>query len=360
MTRRERLRRCYFHLELDRPAVYSRRGFPANDATYDRLQAYLNSFSELKTGWPGTQLDAAYNWDVTSEPHSSGFARRIKILHTPLGDLRCSFLDSLTGQPGLQESYLVNSPDDAEKYLSLPLPGISGDPATFFAADAAMGDQGIVDVGLGFNPGGFVANLCGSENFAIMSATDRDIIHRLCERQTTIIVRRLKRLLAAKVGPYFSMAGEEYIVPPLHGPRDFNDFNVKYDKPIIDLVHGAGGRIHIHSHGSIKNVFQGFLEMGADVLHPFEPPPQGDILAREAKLLARGKMCLEGNLQINRMYEASADDIRRETAQLISDAFDDHRGLIVSPSASPYIRGWGEQCFPQYKAMIDTVLAFGR
>jgi len=35
---------------------------------------------------------------------------------------------------------------------------------------------------------------------------------------------------------------------------------------------------------------------------------------------------------------------------------ENHRGLIVCPTASPYIRGEGETCFPQFKAMIDTVL----
>jgi hypothetical protein len=33
-----------------------------------------------------------------------------------------------------------------------------------------------------------------------------------------------------------------------------------------------------------------------------------------------------------------------KTAALIRDAFDDHNGLIVCPSASPYIRGAGCQC----------------
>jgi hypothetical protein len=263
---------------------------------------------------------------------------------------------SLKGQPGLHETYFINDASDAEKYLSLPLPEAGGDPSSFFAADAILGEKGIVDVGLGMNPGGFVVELCGSETFAIMSVTDRDLLHKLCEQQAMIMRQRVTFLLAAGVGPFFSMAGEEYIVPPLHGPSDFADFNVKYDQPIIDLIHEAGGRIHIHSHGSIKAVFQGFLDMGADVLHPCEPPPQGNILASEAKALARDRMCLEGNIQIHRMYENTPEEIGRETEQLIRDAFDDGKGLIVSPTASPYIRGGGARCFPQYKAMIDTVI----
>jgi len=72
--------------------------------------------------------------------------------------------------------------------------------------------------------------------------------------------------------------------------------------PIIDLIHDAGGCIHVHCHARVKQVLPDFVEMGVDVLHPFEAPP----------------------------------------------------------TASPYIRGMGEVCYPQYKAMVDTVLAWGR
>jgi len=192
----------------------------------------------------------------------------------------------------------------------------------------------------------------------MMTVTDRDILHALCERQMKIILNRVKQLIKKGAGPFFGLCGEEYLVPPLHGPKDFQDFNVQYDKPIVDLVHEANGRVHIHSHGSIKHVFQGFLDIGMDVLHPFEPPPMGDITAREAKTLARNRFCLEGNIQIHRMYESSPDEIRDYTRKLIQDVFDDHKGLIVCPTASPYIRGKGMECLPRFQAAIRTVLEY--
>ena len=254
-------------------------------------------------------------------------------------------------------------PDGKLRFMSMQegkyvIQEVSDDVSSFSDAVSQVGDSGIVDVGLGTNPGGAVAQLFGSTTFAMMSITDRDILLDLCERRTNVILNRLRFLLDEGVGPYFSMAGQEFVAPPLHGLKDFYDFNVKYDKPIIDMAHESGGRVHIHCHGSIKSVFQGFLDMGADVLHPFEPPPLGDITASEAKALARGKLCLEGNTQINRMYECSPEEIREETEALIRDAFNDHRGLIVCPTASPYIRGEGEACFPMYKAMIDTVVGW--
>jgi hypothetical protein len=356
MTRRERLERCYRGQEVDRPGVYSRTGFPADDPTYDRLKQLLLEHTERKTGWSSATLDEPYDTDVALEPVSADWDRRTTVLHTPAGDLTATYLVSRSGQPGLHETFLVDGPEAAEAYLSLPLPKVRGDVYGFFTADAEIGDAGFAEVNLGFNPGGFVAELCGSETFALLSVTHRDLLHRLCARQQQLLMNRIEYLLARGVGPYFSILGQEYIVPPLHGPADFDDFNVRYDRPLIDRIHDAGGRVHVHSHGSIQRVFDGFLAMGADVLHPFEPPPMGDITAREAKQRARGRLCLEGNLQIHRLYDATPEQIRAEVETLIDDAFDDGRGLIVSASASPYIRGAGEVCYPQYEAMVETVL----
>jgi hypothetical protein len=94
-------------------------------------------------------------------------------------------------------------------------------------------------------------------------------------------------------------------------------------------------------------------------LHPVEPPPMGDITAAEAKALARDRLCIEGNLQIAYMYEWTPAQVAAATQELIAAAFDDRRGLIVSPTASPYIRGGGEACFAQYQAMVETVRAWG-
>ena len=136
-----------------------------------------------------------------------------------------------------------------------------------------------------------------------MTITDRDIIHALCERRMNVILNTLKWLLAQGVGPFFEMAGQELIVPPLHGPIDFDDFNARYDRPIVEMIHNAGGRVHVHCHSDIKLVLASFVSVGIDVLHPFEAPPMGDITPREAKEIARGRLCLEGNIQIHHMYE---------------------------------------------------------
>jgi len=356
MTSHERLRRCYFHQELDRPAVQTRESYPQNDPTYDPLKAYLEENTDLtRRGIDSNLLETQYPGDHIVEKAKNGCDRFVTVLHTPQGDLTAAEKTNLPGQPPMTEQYLLKSRKDAEKYLSLPMPKTGGDVTPFFIADQAMGDRGIVDVRLGSNPAGFAAELMGSELFAILSITDRDIIHALCERRMTILLNRIKFIHEKKLGPYFNMQGEEMVVPPLHGPQDFLDFNYAYDKPIIDLIHEGGGRIYIHCHGALKSVLKYFVDMGVDVLHPIEGAPTDTMTPAEAKAIIRGKTCMNGNIQIANFYERSPGEIREETAQLIRQVFDDHKGLIVAPSASPYIHGAGLQCFEQFKAMVETV-----
>ncbi len=357
MTSRERLRRCFWHEELDRPGIYCRPGFPPDDPTYDRLKALLAEKSDQKL-WFGTQ-----GWiqevkpAVEVRPHSADYELHIKTVQTPRGPLEQQVMVGINHLPSMEEQPLLKSREDLERYLSLPMPDIAGDAERFFKLERQIGERGIVDVSLGMNPGGFTAALCGSENMAQFSISDRDLLHALCQRRMDIQMALLNKLIEAGVGPYFSMLGEEYIAPPLHGKTDFDDFNLRYDQPLVERVHEAGGRMHIHCHGRIKSVLPSFVAMGVDVLHPFEAPPMGDITAAEAKAVIRGKVCMEGNIQIADMYDCSPQEIRRQTRQLIADVFDDRRGLILCASASPFIWQGGEKCYPQFEAMIDEVYA---
>jgi len=358
VTRRERLERLYRHETVDRPGVYVRPGYPANDPTYDRLRTYIAAHAERKRWWSTRPVRPPLPVEVFTEGYSEDFARRVTVHHTPAGDLRESYLVSLKGQPGLQEEYLIKTVGDAHKYLSMPPKQYAGEVSSFFAADREMGDSGLVQVDLGQNAAARVVRMTGSETFALWTLENRDLLHELIQHEQRDLLAMTRYLLDAGTGPYFTLAGQEYLVPPLHGPRDFYDFNVRYDAPLIAMIHEAGGLVHVHCHGPIGQVFEAFLEMGADVLHPFEPPPLGDITAAEAKRRSASRICLEGNIQIASFYENTPQQIAKETAQLIADAFGDRRNLIVCPTASPYIRGAGEKCFPQFRAMIDTVVNF--
>jgi hypothetical protein len=291
-----------------------------------------------------------------TEPHSDDFERKLGVLETPAGPLHSVALRSLKGDPGLTVKHLIGSRSDAETFLSLPVPKLCGTQPDFLALDRQIGQAGITEVRLGDGPAGFVASLWGSQAFAMASLTDRDILHAMLERHQKVVMSRLKHALSLGVGPFFALQGQEWVAPPLHGPVDFREFAVRYEKPIIDAIHDAGGRVRVHCHGRLGRIFSDLVDMGVDVLHPVEPPPMGDITAAQAKAIARDRLCIEGNIQIADLYEQTPDRIREQTELLIQDAFDDRKGLIVSPSDALYQREKGHQCLQQCKAMIRAVL----
>jgi len=85
MTSRERLKRCFNHEELDRPAIFSRIGFPPNGLSYDRLKKLLQEKTELKMTWAPEKTEPEV--EVVEEPYSDEFSRKIKQMKTPTGVL---------------------------------------------------------------------------------------------------------------------------------------------------------------------------------------------------------------------------------------------------------------------------------
>lgn len=357
MTSKERMERCFYHMETDRPAIYSRTAFPALDPSYDDLKKLFLEKTDLKESWRG--FYCRDHEELTEEiPYKEGYVKQKARIKTPKGDLTQTTVISTLDRSSSVIEYFIKDEEDMEKYLSLPDGEVSIRPEEYYGALKKIGDRGIVVSYLGSNPAGFTAALCGSENFALFSVTSRDLLHKMCLKKMNSIIRLLKEFGREKIGEFFAMQGEEYITPPLHGPKDFDDFNVKYDKPIIDLVHEMGGRMHIHCHGSVKNVIDGFIHMGVDVLHPFEDYPLGDITIKEAKEKVKDKITIEGNIEISLMYEKSPEEIGQIARNIMDEAFYDRKGLIVSPTASPCFYGKGGDCYEQYVALIDAVLDF--
>lgn len=328
MNSRERLRRLYYHEEMDRPAVIIRWWGFRDDSSYADLFKLMTEQADWVEPWNASSLLRGPPIPWAPEPEAGG------------------------------KRYLLRNVEDAVRYLALPLPEIGGDVSEYFRLKEQVGERGIVLAHLNNNPGGLIAELFGSEQFAMMSVLERDLLHRLMQRQQDVALRLLQHLIEQGVGPYFSICGQEMITPPLHGPDDFFDFNVRYDKPIADCIHAAGARLNVHCHGRIKTVLDAFPALGADVLHCFEAPPMGDVTPTEAKQAWRGRISLEGNIQIADFYEKNPEDIRRQTQALTRDCFDDRRGLAISPTASPFIPGRGRDCYRQYVAMVEAVKEF--
>ena len=72
---------------------------------------------------------------------------------------------------------------------------------------------------------------------------------------------------------------------------------MKYDKPLIRLIHDYGQYARIHAHGKVKTVLKYMMDMETDATDPVEAPISGDLTLAEAKEICGNRMVLFGNIQ---------------------------------------------------------------
>ncbi len=279
--------------------------------------------------------------------------------HTPGGDLRTRHLSSKRGLPGMQIEFAVKTLDDLAKVSSVPyVPLTSVDPTGFHDLDRRMGDRGIVAVSFGSAPIGYVHDLMGSELLAIWSIEERAAIRRLVDMFLERLLDRVDALVAAGVGPVFATSGEEYVTPPLHGARDFRELCVEPERQIVRRLRAAGKCVHVHCHGPLDAVLEDFVQI-ADVLHPIEAPPLGDVPLADAKRRIGGQVCLEGNIQIGDIYALPTPRLVDVVKQAIDDAAAGG-GYILCPTASPHTEVLTDLTVRNYVAMVETAAQYGR
>ena len=369
MTSRERLTAVYEGKEPDRVPIrvwgVDRNTKPMHPSYAPVIEA-AQAKTDLVAGWSmpsGLFLSATDAVNVRVEEGPSDheeFEERTTTYETPAGPLTQVHLFNREGKPGYAKKHLIETEEDAERFLSIPYVPVEGDVSSFFEVDAAIGDRGIIISGMGGHPMYAVNALTGSEVFAYWSVEKRDLLIEIMDVMYERCANYLKYLLEHGVGPFFGYVGPELCIPPLQSVKDFYDFVVAYDKKLVALVHESGGYVWCHSHGSMSPVLEGFMEIGVDCLNPLEPPPWGDITLTEAKARTDGKLVLEGNIEKHELYYSKPEEIRERVIGAIQDAGPGGR-LILCPSSG--VQEWptcDERTVQNFLMFIETGLEFGK
>ena len=343
MTRRERLETIFAGRTPDRPAVKiwgADPRHPADNPGFERVRQMAVAKTDLFVGagspfhiYAGQQAGQCI--ESHEEPTDSpDWVHVVTTYHTPEGDLREVFRKSTRSRPGYEHEYLLKEPADIRKLLSLPYAPYPFDAADFRMADAAVGDGGIALFGLDHAMYA-VQRLIGSENFALWSLSDGDL---LLEAMTVFAGRVQAHARAAiEVGlgrAIFGWVGPELCIPPLMSPRSFDAYVFDLDRPLVDLIHNACGRVWVHCHGKMRPVLPRFVDMGVDVLNPIEPPPMGDLTMAQAFALAGDRIGLEGGVETHDLMTATRAHIH-EAVHAVLDAGWGRR-LILGPSSGYY------------------------
>ncbi len=283
------------------------------------------------------------------------------MLGTPKGQL-----EMLHKKPGDQPGYvvepLIKTDRDIDRFLSLSADPSTPDLSPTKELHEKIGDKGITYVAYD-DPFYSVARWFKFEDFAIRCIENLPLIEALVKREFQRIRIELGLMLEQSRGYHdflFYTAGPEVATPPLLATDIFERLVTRYQKRLVKKIKDAGHLSSIHCHGKVGKVFEQFREIGAHVLEPMEPPPQGDLDLEEA-LDRAGDICLMGYIQDQDIHSSKPGQIRekvRAICRLVQQR--GNTGYIMTPTATPYMHPPGESFVRNYVEFVQAAEEFGR
>ena len=339
MTRRQRLNAIFEGRTPDRSAVKIWGASPEGELihpAFEPVRKLAVEKTDLFHG-AGSPFDiyagthAPKLFEVRDEPTDSpDWVDQITTWHTPKGDLREVFLKSTRKKPGYHKEYMLKEPADLKRLLSLPYTPYPFSADAYWKADEAAGDSGITMFGVDHAMYA-VQRLIGSENFALWSLEADDLLMEAMRTFAARLQEYVKAAIDNGIRGIFGWVGPELCIPPLMSPAAFDRYVLALDKPLVDMIHAAGGRVWVHCHGKMSPVLERFVKMGVDVLNPIEPPPMGDVTVAQAFKIVGGRMGLEGGIETHDFMRGTKERIR----EMIHANLDAGRGrrFILGPSS---------------------------
>ncbi len=213
--------------------------------------------------------------------------------------------------------YLIKDKKDVERILSVPYIFQKPDIKDFFKYKREIEKKGGLMYIFVSTPMVCVSQLFRFEQFLMWCATEKSAIVKLIETAFERIFEQLEYLLQNGVGPIFHFGGSEQATPPMMSPQLYDEFVIKYDSRLFDLVHHYGSYVAVHCHGQVENILDKLVDKKVDLLDPVEAPPGGDIEIGEAKRRVKGKITLVGNIQINDMEICTPEEIDEKVKEAI-------------------------------------------
>ncbi len=253
--------------------------------------------------------------------------------------------------------HLLKSTEDIHAYMELPDEFFTEtiDISPLVEEETSLGNRGIVMVDTE-DPLCAVATLFNMEDFTVFAMTENKLCHRLLEKCARYIHRRTEQTSRLFPGHLWRIYGPEFATEPYLPPSLFDEYVVRYDGPMIDMIHKHAGFARIHIHGKICNILQSVIRMGADAIDPIEPPPQGDVDLGFVRSKYGENLVLFGNLEIadiENMEPNQFETLVRNT--LAEGTAGQGRGFVLMPSASPYGRKISLRTMQNYETIIRVV-----
>ena len=249
-------------------------------------------------------------------------------LHTPAGPVTRVMAPDWRGMAPRKR--WMSTVQDARRILSIPSVRLRPDLRPFLADRERLAGKAVSQVTLP-DPVGLVVEEIDPEAVAVWTLEQRPLLREMLDVAYERIAGLLEYCLKADLGPIYYFNGPEYALPPLMSPRDFEEFVVEYDAPLVRLIHSYPGKYAIiHSHGRVNRFLERFAAIGMDGLNVLEPPPVGDTVLAEAKRHAGKSYCLIGNIQYDDLVRKDKPEVEQLVFEAIRQAGPEG-GFILFP-----------------------------
>jgi hypothetical protein len=226
--------------------------------------------------------------------------------------------------------FAFRSPDDVEKFLSVPYEPPDVDLRRYLAWEERLGEEGLVLAGIG-NAICLAAEWFSPEGLCLAWAEAPETLIRLTAVASERLNRHVERLCQAGVKA-FRIVGGEYVSVQL-GPRAFAQLITPFDTELIRTIHRYGAIAYYHNHGRVTAYLPALVALGMDALDPLEAPPWGDVDLRQARKIVGERLCLVGNLDDMEILNAEPTDVALRIARERVEAAG-RRAFVLGGTAS--------------------------
>jgi hypothetical protein len=339
--RRERPDRVPVSLyELD---PFADDSWQASDPTYDQVRALARelqdtiAFTRLDLGFGLADPAASEDRLATRTWREGGSTYTETTVRADGRTLRALARRDDGVETSWRLASLVNDEADLDAWVALPYEPVIPDLAAADAAEARLGERGVVLYSVG-DPLGYALGLMPFDLFVdwTTTAAGRARLRRLLD----VVHERLAGIVADLGGRsrdrIFRFWGPEYAGPSLLAPRNFREFVVEYLSDLIRTVRASGNLAVVHCHGRLNAILEDVAEMGPDGLEPIEcrPAATADVTLAEAKRRVGDSLCLLGGIQGPDLETRHPDEIERLVEQAIAEGAPGG-GYILLPTSMP-------------------------
>lgn len=252
---------------------------------------------------------------------------------------------------------LLKNVEDFQAWLDIPECNAIGRPDVSQALEdeRRLGTDGILMIDTP-DPLCLVAPLFSMEDYTVVALTEQELFRKALEKCARQLYPKIEAVAKALPGRLWRIFGPEYASPPYLPPSLFNEYVVRYVRPMIETIHRHGGYARIHSHGRLHDILDLVTATGCMGLDPVEPPPQGDVELAYVRERYGRQLVLFGNLEVSDIETMPTADFEKKVRKAIREGtLGSGRGFVLMPSASPYGRELSTLALRNYEKIIAVV-----